>query len=552
MSRKRLFYCGERCAECPHSPGKEAIELTDLSEHVCPLERPGCAQNLIEAPSGGLLWKSLLFAVLGLGAISFVIHHFRTPKLTASTPEVVEHVETKAPTKPTVITPPQPETVTPPPPVERVMLSMEAPSGPATDLLPALAEAFLKQRGLRDVNSISDGKIMHVSGLALSAPERHAITIKIAKESDAFLHLAKSDCHLAIAWREPTLEEAARLAPVCDARSASCLHVLAFDAPAVLVAKDNPASAITLKQLADIWQGNLVDWSDLGGTGQIELHLLKEGHPASNLFPAALRDHQIMRGRIHRHDTPESLSDAVAADVHAIGLASMRQIRNARALAVSEDVGTESLIPAPFTVASGDYLFTRRLVVYSPTKPTSQWTVDFIQFACGEKGEGQTIVAQRDYVDQRPRQQRETLPSIYLDAPDFPPALKALAHTAVRISTTFRFAFKSDEPILDAQGEADLLRLVRRLDEPDIQGKPVLLAGFADKRLSEGQTEESVNVPLSFRRADKVGKRLAESRIKASAILPMGSKLPISLRDDEVGWALNRRVEVWVLDPAAR
>ncbi len=51
-----------------------------------------------------------------------------------------------------------------------------------------------------------------------------------------------------------------------------------------------------------------------------------------------------------------------------------------KSLAVSE-AGAKPLLPTTFTVATGDYLLSRRLFLYTPADPQNKWTRKFVEFA---------------------------------------------------------------------------------------------------------------------------------------------------------------------------
>ena len=121
-----------------------------------------------------------------------------------------------------------------------------------------------------------------------------------------------------------------------------------------------------------------------------------------------------------RFEDSNALSDAVAADPNGIGFVGLPFVRSARAIPVS-DQNTAPLLPSAFTVAREDYVFSRRLFLYTPANPPNPLTLRFIRFATSDAG--QEIVAREGFVNQIVKKEEPKVPGPAAAAPagDLPP-----------------------------------------------------------------------------------------------------------------------------------
>src|SRR5208283_1904719 len=87
-----------------------------------------------------------------------------------------------------------------------------------------------------------------------------------------------------------------------------------------------------------------------------------------------------------RFEDSRALSDAVAGDASGIGFVGLPYIGSAKAVPVA-DAGAEPLLPTRMTVATEDYLLSRRLHLYTPASPSNPWTLKFVEFALSKAGQ---------------------------------------------------------------------------------------------------------------------------------------------------------------------
>lgn len=545
--KRRYFRCNDDFPECEFARKGKPLCIEPGEQFACPYKRPRCAERATEVPRSIVppwAWKAAIAtaAVLLIGPMLWPSGSGRAgskvskikPIPVKSTPAVVTPalvVLHPVPTTP----PPQPETAA------RVILRLHGPEAVSSDLLSGLVEAFLRKEGFAGVETKAGTapRTRLVRGQRPGANEPEAIEIKSAREQDAFVRLAKGECDFAVALRVPTAEEETRMSGVVDVNSKACVHVLALDAPAVIVHKGNPVESLTTAQLEAIWKAETDNWAALGGaTAPIQVHLLEDNHPQTELFPSFLREHLVTRGRVHRHASPMALADAVAGTPEAIGIVPMRFIAPAHAVAVKPGADAQSLMPSQFTTATEDYAFARRILLYNASSH-GPVVSQFLRFIAS--GEGQDIVGKLGYADQNLRPRREDLPALYKQAKDMPAWIIKGLVGAERLSANFRFATGKSE--LDVKALADIERVVPRLAEQDMRGKQLLLAGFADSRGGD-----TINCPLSLERARTVSRELQKLGVPTAAAIGLCSALPVAPNTDETGWEKNRRVELWLLE----
>jgi len=228
-----------------------------------------------------------------------------------------------------------------------------------------------------------------------------------------------------------------------------------------------------------------------------------------------------------------ALSDAIAADPNGIGFVGLPFIRSARAVAVS-DQNTAALLPTAFTVAREDYVFARRLFLYTPANPPNPLTLRFIQFAASDAG--QEIVAKGGFVNQIVKKEASTLvgPNAGL-----PAEYVRLTANAERLSVDFRFRTGSSQ--LDNKAVDDLDRVTTYLASPTARGKQVMLIGFADNK-----GNPQANQTLSDERAKIVGGQFSSRGVLAGVSTGFGSAVPVASNATDDGREKNRRVEVWL------
>jgi phosphate transport system substrate-binding protein len=345
--------------------------------------------------------------------------------------------------------------------------------------------------------------------------------------------LAEGTAQLGMSSRPVKTKEVEQLSKLGDMLSRACEHVVGLDGLAVIVNHSNPISALDVAQVAGIFSGEITDWSQLGGpSGAITIYARDDKSGTFDSFSSMVLLEKKLRADAKRFEDSNALSDHVAADPNGIGFIGLPYVRNSKALTLS-DTGTQPKFPSPFTVATEDYVLSRRLFLYSPAVPNHPWTLNFVEFVLA--AEGQEIVEQVGFISQTIEVEQVSVSA------DMPQKFREFLSTSAsqRLSTAFRF--RSKEAELDSKATRDLDRVVRFLARPENRSKRVYLLGFADSLGSR-----AVNLKLSEDRVKSVTRELSVRGVTPTAAIGMGSVMPVASNESVDGQRKNRRVEVWI------
>jgi phosphate transport system substrate-binding protein len=317
-------------------------------------------------------------------------------------------------------------------------------------------------------------------------------------------------------------------------------HVVGLDGLAVIVHKSNPVASLSKDELSRIFSGANTNWSQLGGaakgkTGPITLYARDEKSGTYDSFKHMVLGPKPLATSAQRYEDSGQLSDAVANDPAAIGFIGLPYVRNARSLSLG-DKGATALLPNRFTVATEDYVLSRRLYLYSASAPTNPNVMKFVEFA--KSSSGQAIVAQQGFIEQTIRVQDDANKAA-LGILGQPPDYQKATANATRLSLNFRF--RSGSKDLDNKAVPDLDRVVSFLADMRTPPSSVILFGFADAR---GTAD--VNLNLSKERAQAVATEFTARGITPALVTGFGAALPVASNDSPEGQEKNRRVEIWV------
>jgi len=305
---------------------------------------------------------------------------------------------------------------------------------------------------------------------------------------------------------------------------------MGLDGLAIIVNKSNPVSALSKIQVAKIFTGEIADWRDAGGgAGAIKVLSRDDKSGTYDTFKAlVLGKGKLAAGAVRIEDSRE-LSDRVADDPSAIGFIGLPYVRSAKAVAISEP-GVAALVPNRLTVATEDYLLSRRLFFYIAASP-KPLVRRFVEFALGSAG--QDIVAQIGFVELNVKAGSAAA------AANSTPEYMSLINGAQRLSLNFRFRPGSTD--LDNRALVDLDRVSGFLSDPAHQHGGIILCGFADS-VGTGATNQA----LAMSRANGVAEEFKRRGIAPAAVSAFGATNPVASNKTEEGRQKNRRVEVWM------
>ena len=179
-------------------------------------------------------------------------------------------------------------------------------------------------------------------------------------------------------------------------------HVVGFDALAVFVNKDNPATQISVEQLKEIYidGGSITTWEQLnpgGLTGKIEV-LGRESTSGTYEF---IHDMVLKKAKFRTTVAAQSSSQAiidnlanVKASIAYDGMA-FNDPSKVKWLAVSAKTGEPAVLPNADDARNSKYPLARKLFLYTVGEPEGE-VKEFIDFA--KSAEGQQLLAKTGYV----------------------------------------------------------------------------------------------------------------------------------------------------------
>jgi phosphate transport system substrate-binding protein len=506
---------------CTNADKFEVVEIPDGQDFVCPI----CARplNAVEArpPSSSAPIAIALIALLLLaGGLWYYFRHRAASGGAAAPASNSGGAVAPAPVAAGNA---------------NVILRLHGSNTIGAQLVPALAQAYLRQQGAQDVK-IVPGAADEVTVEGAISGARQAIEVAAHGSATAFTDLAAGKCDIGMSSRKIKPEEAANLSSLGDMTSSACEHVLGLDGVAIMVNRSNPVASLSTTQLAGIFSGEIGNWSDVGGTSHpFKIYARDDKSGTYDTFKSLVLGNRSLSSSATRIEDSRQLADKVANDPDAIGFVGLPYVDGAKAISVSEK-GAAALLPTRLTVATEDYPLSRRLYLYAAANPTNANVRRFIDFALGKQG--QDVVADSGFVAQNVKTENVSVPI------NSPAEYSKLTAGAQRLSLNFRFRTGSSE--LDNKAIVDLDRVVTFISDLRYSGKDVLLFGFADSTGSE-----AANDRLAKERAQTVADQFAQRGLKAGLVTGFGSHNPVASNDTDDGRQKNRRVEIWVKKPGA-
>ena len=399
-------------------------------------------------------------------------------------------------------------------------------------LAPKLAQAFLQRQGASDAaihDEQKDQNHITVTGTLDGKPVTFDIDAPGSKV--AFECLSDASCDVGMSSRPIQLEEANKLSSLGDMTSPAAEHVIGMDGVAIIVNRVNTVNKLTIAQIDGLFEGKITNWSQVGGPpGDVHPYIRDKKSGTYDTFVQFVthgRDLPTDRAKVADSD---DIAAGVAKDEGGIGFVGLPYVGSTKALSV-QDGEAVPLAPTPFTVATEDYPFSRRLYLYTAPGRVSPLASKFVDFALSD--DGQKVVAQTGFVGLNVMTGDSTAPG------SAPGGYTKGVAGARRLS--FNLRFRTGTASLDGKAAQDLERLVRYLRATTNLTQKLELFGFADNQGDEGR-----NMELSKQRAKGVADELAKRGVVAQSVDGFGSALPIAPNDTPEGRNRNRRVEVWL------
>lgn len=403
--------------------------------------------------------------------------------------------------------------------------------GPA----PALVKAFMESKGYTGVEIHPGMQESDVTGWKNGKSARVHFTT--SGSDDAFKELGAGTTDIGMTSRRVRPDEVRSLAAQGDMDTPACEHVIGLNGIAVIVNPDNPVSQLSMEQLANIYMGRILNWSEVGGQ-DMPIHLVSHTVPSGMVD--FFKDVALKGGEIAPSAkllaTSTELSNAVLSDPQAISMVGLSYILDAKAVAISASAteGVRYVLPNLLTVKSEIYPITCRLYLYTPAHPNNLMVSDFVRFAASS--DGQAVVAESHYV----RYDVERLAGgarAVTTAANAPDEYRDLTRDADLLQIIyFNMGSRTPQPL--AMKIMDTLP--NKLEELNLKPGQLMLFGFTD---NVGSSEFNLN--LSRERVSQIAKDLDIRGIKTGKIEGYGGTNFLRSNHEDADRQYNRRVEIW-------
>lgn len=333
-------------------------------------------------------------------------------------------------------------------------------------------------------------------------------------------------------------------------------QMLALRAFAVVAAPGTGVDAVTLDQLAAIYAGEIVNWSQIGGTDLPVLPLqLPVGSVARDEMIAVLMD---PAGKTIADDVLTMADDASMAAATAglpgsISLIDAANTGNAAVLPVAGACGFP-VGPNDFDIAAGDYPLLRPVMARFDKVPATALVTELFDFAATDAA--QSALSRDGALDLRPRVQsaadrNKRLTAVLtaeLDPAERPVAAEMfqVLFEAERLTVTLIGGATSSAE--GAWNRAMMLALADWLARPENTGRAVIFAGFGDSDAGPQAAIDSSALAakaMAAAFADVAPDLLADGGLSVTSA-GFGAVSRTTCYDSQTGGADRTRVEVWI------
>lgn len=180
-------------------------------------------------------------------------------------------------------------------------------------------------------------------------------------------------------------------------------HVVARDAIAVIVHRDNPVQQLTLQQISDIYSGKINRWSEVGGLDKPIVRLSRETNSGTHVYflEQVLRlgnpdDRTLFAADTLLLPSSEGITTELGYNENAIGYDGLGYVTDAvRVLAIARSSQGPYTRPSAETVNNDTYPISRDLYMYSAGQAEGE-ILAYLQWILSP--EGQAIVADLGFV----------------------------------------------------------------------------------------------------------------------------------------------------------
>lgn len=168
----------------------------------------------------------------------------------------------------------------------------------------------------------------------------------------------------------------------------------AKDGLSVYLNKANPVTALTLKQIGQIFAGKITNWKEVGGPdASIKLYGRENSSGTFGFF----KDNVVKTDFSPTCQTlpgTAAIVNAVKKDKYSIGYGGAAYAEGVKDCGVKKDDKSPAILPSAATIKNNSYPITRYLYMYLKSRPTGE-TKAFVDWILSS--EGQSLIAQVGY-----------------------------------------------------------------------------------------------------------------------------------------------------------
>jgi phosphate transport system substrate-binding protein len=180
-------------------------------------------------------------------------------------------------------------------------------------------------------------------------------------------------------------------------------HIIARDAIAVIVNSENPVNELTLRQISDMYNGKITNWSEVGGEDRPIVKLSRETNSGTHVYflETVLRLGNSNDKTLFSMDTlllpsSEGIISEVRQNPNAVGYDGLGYVpEDVKTIAIAKEAGGEYVLPSITTVNDKSYAIARDLYMYTNGEPAGI-VKEYLDWILSE--EAQQIVADLGFV----------------------------------------------------------------------------------------------------------------------------------------------------------
>ncbi|NVJ60942.1 MAG: phosphate ABC transporter substrate-binding protein [Gammaproteobacteria bacterium] len=401
------------------------------------------------------------------------------------------------------------------------------------EFAPLLIETFLKSRNFDLVDKVSQSSPVEkkIIGTDLDSKTKLIFDLQAHGSSTGFADLISKKAHIAMASRKIKPEEKLELGKIYPSfLNDNAEHIIAYDALAIVVHPKNPISNLSLTQIAQLFSGQVKDWSEISEySGSVNLYSRDDNSGTYDTFNSLVLKANGMKlsSFAGRYESSHTLVQNVTSDPYGIGFVGVSHIGNGKVIAVTRKEGVTGIKPNKFTIGTEDYPLSRKLFLYYPTELAHSEASAFVAFVKQERG--QRLADDAGLVSFFPTSDRPALDSNELER-----QYANLAMFGRRLSVVLRLPDNQ----LDAKTKRDIQRIAQFKQQ--YPHNRLVLAGFSDDPDQKTSSKLQVETWLEHIKRELENLDIEPWSVDAG-FLPLEKSA--NAQKDE----LNRRVEVWVL-----